>query len=108
MSASSCPLTLQKTLLTEEKIIGYAQGQADEGDFMTAKSILEHSCKKLDGLCTKDYPQHLQIYHQILQSKARALLGELAAIRRLRYAQNSQREIPLAGDFHTGGGRAVA
>jgi hypothetical protein len=75
---------------------------------MTAKSILDHSCKKLDGLCTADYPQHLQIYHQTLQTKARALLADIATIRRIRYAQNSQREIPIEQDFHAGGERAVA
>lgn len=39
---------LETTLKTEEKTINYAKTQIDEGELMTAKSILDLSFKKLE------------------------------------------------------------
>lgn len=41
---------LETTLKTEEKKINYAKTQIDEREFMTAKSILDLSYKKLEHI----------------------------------------------------------
>lgn len=41
---------LETTLKTEEKTVDYAKTQIDEGELMTAKSILDQSLKKLEHL----------------------------------------------------------
>ncbi len=41
---------IETTLKTEEKTINYAHGQIEEGDLMSAKSILDQSYKKLEQM----------------------------------------------------------